>query len=232
MKYLFLNQKMNLTNSEVLEYKEKFPKTSSDNLEIVVFPSSINIKTLGNSSITLGSQNVSEFIKGSYTGETSAEQLASYNIKYALVGHSERRKYFKETNEIIKEKIKRLHEQEIVPVLCIGEESKEDRKETLKQQLEQSLGGLEIDKLIIAYEPVYSIGTGILLENNEIEDAINYIKEVVNSILNKNIPVLYGGSVDEKTIKILKNITNIDGFLVGKASLDIEKVKILEEVLK
>lgn len=232
MKYLFLNHKMNLSKNEIITYKNNFPQETIEDLEVAIFPSAINIEILSDCKVPVGSQNVSNFEKGSYTGEIDAEQLASYNIKYSLVGHSERRKYFQETNLEIRDKIKRLQEKNIIPVLCIGEENKEMREETLKKQLHETLNNLEIKNLIIAYEPVYSIGTGVLLKNEEIEEAIRFIKKVIQEECQKSFPILYGGSVDEKSIYTLNKISNIEGFLVGKASLNIKKVKEMMEIMK
>lgn len=231
MKYLFLNHKMNLDKEEIDIYSKELSKLVWNNLEICVFPTFTNIAYLDTSKCKIGSQNVSRFQSGSYTGEVSAHQLKTCGITYSLVGHSERRNILKEKDEEISEKIKRLEEEEIIPVLCIGELQKEDREETLIRQLSTAMID-QINKMVIAYEPVYSIGTGIILENEEIKKTIHFIKEYIKKEYNKDFPVLYGGSVDEKNIETLKKIGNLDGFLVGKASLDIEKVKKMMEELQ
>ncbi len=231
MKYLFLNHKMNLDKREIEIYNKEFSKLVWNNIEVCIFPTFTNMSYLDSTKYNIGSQNVSRFQAGSYTGEVSAHQLKSVGVTYALVGHSERRHILNESEEEILEKIKRLQEEDIIPVLCIGETKGEDREETLKRQLSSAFQ-TEIKDMMIAYEPVYSIGTGLVLENDEIESSIQFIKEYVKKEYNRDIPVLYGGSVDEKNIAILKGIENIDGFLIGKASLTVEKVKKIMEELK
>ena len=231
MKYIFLNQKMNLTEKECKTWNEEFSKLSWKNIEIGIFPSYTNISCFNTQKYNLGAQNVSSYKKGSYTGEISAEQIKSLGVKYCLVGHSERRNYFQETESEIKEKIIRLQEENIIPVLCIGEKDKTKRKEVLKYQLTTILDNLDIKNLIVAYEPVYSIGTGQVLENEEIEEAIEFIKELLNGKYHQDFKVLYGGSVDAENIIHLKKISNVDGFLIGKASLSIENIKKIIEVM-
>lgn len=229
MKYLFLNHKMNITVTELQEYKENLKNVNWKNLEVCIFPSFINISYLIKEKYKVGAQNVSSFESGSFTGEVSAKQLKSLKVSYCLVGHSERRYKFCEQETDIKEKIKELEKQNIIPVLCVGELQQEEKEEILKKQL--SVIDQNPKELIIAYEPVYSIGTGVVLENEKIEETIDFIKEYVSKRYQKNFPVLYGGSVDENNIKQLKRIKNADGFLIGKASLTVEKIiKIVEEI--
>lgn len=229
MKYLFLNHKMNLTVTELQKYKEQLKNINWKHLEICIFPSFLNIPYLIKEQYKIGAQNVSAFEEGSFTGEISAKQLKNLGASYCLVGHSERRNKFHEQDEEIRGKIKELEKQNITSVLCVGELCQEEREETLKRQL--SVIDVDPKNLIIAYEPVYSIGTGLVLENQKIEEAINFIKEYIKQQYQKEFPVLYGGSVDEKNITGLKQLINADGFLIGKASLTVEKVvKIVEEI--
>lgn len=229
MKYLFLNHKMNMTSIEIVEYLEKLKKIDFKNTELSIFPSYIYIPYFFGKNVTYGAQNVSVYQEGPYTGDVSAKQLKSLEAKYCLVGHSERRYVFDEWDEDINEKIVRLQENNIIPVLCIGERKKENRETVLEKQLKIGLKDIDLDNIIIAYEPVYSIGTGIVLENVEIEGIIRFIKNYIEVTFGKSLPVLYGGSVDEKNISRLSKISNIDGFLLGKSSLDLEKVKLILE---
>ena len=139
-----------------------------------------------------------------------------------IVGHSERRKNQKETNEEITLKVKELLSNDITPILCVGEtkEEKGYAKEVIRKQLENILNIENKNRIIIAYEPVWSIGTGILPENNEIEEMITYIKELL-----PNNYVLYGGSVSDKNIDNLNSISSIDGYLIGGLSLKVDKLK-------
>lgn len=229
MKYLFLNHKMNVTKQEFLTYDQQFTNLYVDTVKACVFPTFTNIPNAKNIKL-IGSQNVSSYRVGSYTGEVSAKQLKEENVSYCLVGHSERRNILHEDNQEIKEKIERLQEEGIIPVLCIGEKQQKDFEQTIKEQL--SVLNDASKELIIAYEPVYSIGTGVVLENAEIEQSITWIKDYMEREFHKIYPVLYGGSVDDKNIGKLNEIGNLDGFLVGKASLDIEKAKKMMEELK
>lgn len=229
MKYLFLNHKMNVTKQEFLAYDQQFANLCVDTVKVCVFPTFTNIPNAKGIKL-IGSQNVSGYHVGSYTGEVSAKQLKEENVSYCLVGHSERRNILHEDNQEIKEKIERLQEEGIIPVLCIGEKHQKDFEQTIKEQL--SVLNHCSKELIIAYEPVYSIGTGVVLENAEIEQSITWIKDYMEREFHKIYPVLYGGSVDDKNIGKLNEIGNLDGFLVGKASLDIEKVKKMMEELK
>ena len=186
------------------------------------------------SNIGLGAQNVSKTSCGAYTGEVSATQLKSMGVKYCIVGHSERRKYQHETDEEINQKVKLLLKEEIIPIICVGEE-KEEREtnrqnEVIAKELEEALKDLTIEekkKVIIAYEPIWAIGTGLIPTNEEIEKIINLIKCHL-----PNTKVLYGGSANENNIEELRKISVIDGYLLGGISLKLEKLDIFLEKLE
>lgn len=225
-----LNNKSNLEKAEFNVYLRELSEINT-NHKLILCPTFLNISLYKESNILLGAQNVSKTINGAYTGEISASQLKSYDVKYCIIGHSERRRYQKETNEEIGIKAKRLLDNDIIPILCIGETLEErDNNQTeqiIKNQLQEALSNLteeEKNKLIIAYEPVWSIGTGIIPTNEEIITVIGYIKEILNS--NK---ILYGGSANEENISTLKQIETIDGYLLGGLSLKIDKLKVFLE---
>lgn len=235
MKLVIGNQKAYMN----IDHVDEFIKHSSyieNNNNIVVCPSSIYLDRFKNTSFLIGSQNVSNYPNGSSTGELSAEQLKSIGISYAIIGHSERRQNQHETNEDINIKIKNLLKYNITPILCVGE-SKNDRdqnkyKEILLTELQEGLKDLStesVDKIIIAYEPIWAIGTGIIPTNNEIDEVVKYIKEIIKKDYNCNIKVVYGGSVNEKNIDLLNEIDNVDGYLIGGASTKIEAFK---EIIK
>ena len=169
---------------------------------------------------------------GAYTGEVSAKQLRSYNVEYCLVGHSERRKYQNETDNEIYEKIIMLLQEHITPILCIGETKEERDNNKVEEVLDKQLNKLlnindeYKEQIIIAYEPVWSIGTGIIPTNKEIEDTILYIKKKL-----PNNKILYGGSANEENIDTLKQISIIDGYLLGGLSLNIDKLKVFLDKL-
>lgn len=221
-----LNNKSNLNKEEFDNYLQEFT-TIKTNHTLILCPTFINIGSINNNDLLIGSQNVSSHEDGAYTGEISAKQLATYNVKYAIIGHSERRTYYNESNTEVNRKIKKAFESNIIPILCIGE-TKEEReagkvKEILEKEIITATEGLteeEKEKMIIAYEPIWSIGTGIIPTNEEINDAIMFVKSILN-----NTKVLYGGSANEKNISELKKITSIDGYLLGGISLKLDKLK-------
>ncbi len=211
---IYANLKMNLNKDEVLNLRNNI--TESDDL--IMIPSNIFLNDF--STFNLGAQDVSCFKNGSYTGDISASQLKSIGISYCLVGHSERRKNYCENNELFKLKIERLIENDITPILCVGENQGEDFVDVLNEQL-SFLDSEIVDKIIIAYEPIWAIGTGLIPTVEKITEITDFIKSRWNTL------VLYGGSVDENNIDILKIINNLDGFLVGKASCDSFKLNAL-----
>lgn len=162
-----LNNKSNLTKEEFLKYQEDIQKLNFRTSNVILIPSNIYLAAANIPNISLGSQNVSMYEMGPHTGEVSASQLRQLGVSYCLVGHSERRKEQHETNIEIRNKIKNLLNQGIIPILCIGEtkEEKNTAHTVIYQELQEALIGLteeELKKVIIAYEPVWSIGTGLI----------------------------------------------------------------------
>ena len=215
-----LNNKSNLNKNEFLDYQKELKGIKATS-KLILCPTHLNINLFNLDNFSLGAQNVSVRDNGAYTGEISARDLKSSGVSYSIIGHSERREYQKESNKDINEKIKRLFENDIIPILCIGE-TKEERengkvKEILKEELQTAIEGLtdtQKSQIIIAYEPIWSIGTGIIPTNEEIKEVFNFIK----TILPEN-KILYGGSANDKNIDILKEIQEIDGYLLGGLSL-------------
>ena len=229
---IFANMKMNLSFDEIKDYIDKTKKIKD---KFVVIPSSIYIPYFKDNNYNVGIQNISKFDNGAFTGDISISQVKSLGVDYVLIGHSERRHIFNETLEDINIKMIKSKEKDIKIILCIGE-TKEQRdnnltNDILKEQIESAFKNIDnIDNIIIAYEPVWSIGTGLIPTTDEIFDTTNYIKQVINNLYNKNIDVLYGGSVNENNIKNLNSINNLSGFLVGGASLKPDKLyKMIEE---
>lgn len=222
-----LNNKSNLSKDEFIKYQQNLSNINSSN-KMILCPNFLNINNFNLTNFSLGAQNVSMNNDGAYTGEISANSLKSYNVEYTIVGHSERRIYQKESLEEINEKIKKLLENNIIPILCVGE-TKEERKnnkteEKIKEEITSAIEGLsdsDKDKLIIAYEPIWSIGTGIIPSNSEIEEVFKYIKTFL-----PNNKILYGGSANEENIELLNQCKIIDGYLLGGISLKPEKLKV------
>ena len=214
-----LNNKCNLGKEDFIKYVEELNNIKTTH-QMILAPTFINIPNVKANNIDLGAQNVSCDSNGAHTGEVSAEQLKSYGVKYCTVGHSERREKQRETNEEIKAKIERLFDQGIIPILCCGE-TKEERlegkeKEIIEEELRIALDSLDKEKkdqVIIAYEPIWSIGTGLIPTNEQIEEINNFIKSKYNN------KVLYGGSANDSNIDELNKCKTIDGYLLGGLSL-------------
>lgn len=218
-----LNNKSNLDKKEFMEYQNELKKIESS-YQLVICPSQVYLNSIDLPTFDLGSQNVSSYHQGAYTGEIYAHQLKSLDVKYCLVGHSERRKYQRETNKDINEKIKRLLEEEITPILCIGEtKEQKDSKKTksvLLSELNECLSGINNNDIIIAYEPIWAIGTGITPTEDEVEDVLKEIKKVYQK--NK---LIYGGSLNQENIVEFKTSYLIDGYLLGGLSLKPQELK-------
>lgn len=231
MKLIIGNQKAYLDSDQINEFIKGSCNIENNN-NIIICPSSIYIERFKTTNFLLGSQNISNYPSGSSTGELSAEQLKSVGIKFAIVGHSERRQTQHETNEEINIKIKQLLKYDITPILCVGE-SKINReskkyKEVILTEINEALNDLStdsVDKIIIAYEPIWSIGTGIIPTNEQIDEMSKYIKEIIKKDYNCDMKVLYGGSVNDNNVGTLNKITSVDGYLIGGASTKIEEFK-------
>lgn len=201
----------------------------------VIIPPFIHLNSIrqllsGSKNIYLGAQNCSEHKSGAYTGEISANMLKTVGVQFILVGHSERRAYQKETEEILSEKILRCIEEDLTPIYCVGEtlEQREagDYKSVIKQQLVGALSGLNADQMmqvVIAYEPVWAIGTGKTASPEQAQEVHAFARGVVNDLFGNEvaefIPILYGGSVNNANADKLFEQADIDGGLVGGASL-------------
>ncbi len=234
------NWKMNKSFSEaeelLFDISEELQNNNSK-AEVVICPPYLYLEMAtdiaAEGDFAIGAQNVSSFEKGTYTGEISAGMLHKMDVSYCIVGHSERRQYFNETNQVVAEKIKQLISNDITPIFCCGEklEDRESGKhfEVVKSQIKEALFDLESDKIsnvIIAYEPVWAIGTGKTAtpeQAQEMHEFIrNTIKDKFTEKVSENITILYGGSCNAKNAKELFACKDIDGGLIGGASLVAE----------
>ena len=219
---------------------EKFKDFGKEGREIVICPNLVALtevaKILKNSKIKLGAQNVFWEDQGAYTGEISPQMLIEVGCQYVIVGHSERRKYLLENYSMIHQKVREvLNTASLIPIVCIGEENedrKTDRRDfVLLSQLQEALGGIDIagkQKIIVAYEPVWAIGSGTAIEPSEAAYAHKIIKLALDDmfgmqVVEKSFKIIYGGSVTSKNVKQFSNLENMDGLLVGGASLDAEE---------
>ena len=234
MQLIVGNLKMYLDGTEIKNYLDKIKEYEQEN--IVICPSSIHIPYFLKHKFKVGLQNISDKSKGAITGEISALQGKNLGVTYTIIGHSERRSIFKETNDQINLKIKEALKQKLKVILCIGETLEEKEKNLneyiVKKELEECLKDIK-EEIIIAYEPIWSIGTGKIPTNKEIEQTSKYIKEETKRITNKQTKVLYGGSVSSSNIETLKEIPNVDGYLIGGASSRIDEfIQIIKQVDK
>lgn len=232
MKIIAGNWKMNGTVTENRKRLREIAE-SADTAEnkVIVFPPFLSLgdaaQILRDTEIAYGAQNCHPQPAGAYTGEVSAAMLADSGCSYCLVGHSERRQYFKEDSAFLKAKIVALKELGLIPVFCVGESlrQREDRSfgKVLAAQLSEALtgiDGLQQDNLIIAYEPVWAIGTGKTATPADADETMGLIREILQKIsLSRDIPLLYGGSAKPENAETLLAQSNIDGLLIGGASL-------------
>lgn len=188
-------------------------------------------KAVKGSKIKLGAQNVHWAASGAYTGEISCGQLKEYGVKYAIIGHSERRQYFGETDEGVNKRALAALANDITPIVCVGEtleERENDETETvLARQLTDGLNGIEdITKVVIAYEPVWAIGTGKTATDEQAQETIKFIRKKLGKLFgvkNANkVRIQYGGSMNAKNCKGLMAQPDIDGGLIGGASLKLD----------
>lgn len=236
-KYIVANWKANPnTLLDASRLINEYLKLDRKSVDLIVCPPYTFLSVFKNTKIKLGAQNISSFDSGPYTGEVTASMLKSVGIKYCIVGHSERRK-MGETTEDITRKLRLLLKNNITPILCIGEKVRGTNGEhfsEISENLIQSIKDLpkkSISNIIVAYEPLWAIST----ENNGaitcemLNETIIFIKKVLSDFVGRkfasNIKIVYGGSVDDKTIKDLNHSESLDGFLIGKASLKSTSLK-------
>lgn len=234
------NWKMFKTKKEALEFAEEFKKLyRNTDIKTAICAPFTQLDTLkeafAGTNIGVGAQNVYFEDEGAYTGEISVEMLKEIGVEYCIVGHSERRQYFSETDETVNKKVKKLfYESEIIPILCVGEnlEQREAGKEAeiVSQQIKADLLGLsgaDVSKLVIAYEPVWAIGTGKTASPAQAEEMCELIRKNIEELYDEDIcdrvTIQYGGSVKPENATEIMNMDEIDGALVGGASLVPEK---------
>ena len=240
--YFIANWKLNHNFDSTNQFVQKIANYNNPNAELVICPQSPLLPVISskaNNIYKFGAQNLATEIKGAYTGEISVELLNDFACSYVIIGHSERRTLFHEKNDDVAKKVKLALDYNISPILCVGE-TKEERennkyKLVIKDQLESALSGQIIkEKLLIAYEPVWSIGTGLVPTNEEINEVFKLIYTTIESldIAKNKISILYGGSANLKNLDNLLEIPNIGGFLIGSASLDADNFLAMANFVK
>ena len=232
------NWKMNMLPNEAIEFITNLAPMVKDtkNEVILCVPYTdlfYSLLTVQETNIHIGAQNVFYKESGAYTGEVSPKMLKSINTEYVIIGHSERRQYFNETDETVNKKVKAAFENGLKPIVCVGEtlEQRESGKveEIITNQTKLALDGLtneQVENTIIAYEPIWAIGTGKTATsedaNNSIKQIRNKIKELYGEAVSEEVIILYGGSVKPENAKELFSMSDIDGGLVGGASLKVD----------
>ena len=252
-KYIFGNWKLNKTNKDIILYFRNFNNYLKKNKRLAscktlvygIAPTFLGLSLvakLKNKSLNILAQDVSDAEIGSYTGQIGCKQLIDLNIKYTIIGHSETRKYLNVNDKIVNKKLITCLKNKITPIICIGESldcyKKKQTKKFLANQLKTIFLNVEHDhkqKCIIAYEPLWAIGTGQIPSLSEIENISSYIRISIKKIFNHTFaaqtPILYGGSVNDTNATNILKQKNVDGLLIGGASLDVYKfIKILESV--
>lgn len=233
------NWKMNTTFIEATELVENVIKQSNPlpkNIEVLFCPPFVWLQQLSkllenSTNYFLGAQNCFYKDNGAFTGEISVQMLKELSISYVIIGHSERRTIFGESDELINLKLKSLLKNNIIPILCIGETLEQRNSNQTNSVLELQINNAfkdlsieEISKIVIAYEPVWAIGTGISATDEQAEDAHKFIRYFLISNYDKSlnkIKILYGGSLNDKNASTLLKMPNIDGGLIGGASLKV-----------
>ena len=233
------NWKMNKLPNEAISFIEELaPLVKETENEVVLCVPYTNLfyalLTVQGTNIKIGAQNMHFEEKGAYTGEVSGEMLKSIGVEYVIIGHSERRQYFNETDETVNKKLKKALTVGLKPIVCVGEnlEQRENgtAKDVVTKQTELALKGIkpeEVKKVIIAYEPIWAIGTGKTATKEDANETIKWIREKIQEIYGNDVAnsviIQYGGSVKSSNAKDLFTMSDIDGGLIGGASLDAQE---------
>lgn len=219
MKFIIGNWKMNGTTSDKELLLKSLKNVHTDNKVIICLPFTL---LCGNDfGTTIGAQDISEHSNGAYTGDISGQMLTDLDVKYVLVGHSERRLYHNETNQIVKAKATAAIKNNIIPIICVGETADEKNAgrtmSVVKKMVLESVPNS--GAYIIAYEPRWAIGASITPTPDEITAVHETIFKTLRGIKKEKTPIIYGGSVDAKNAVVIANLDHVDGLLIGRASL-------------
>ncbi len=232
------NWKMNKTTAEAadLVHGLKLDLANVKEVDIVVCPPFTALAEVSKlvlaSNIRLGAQNMSEHNSGAYTGEIAAGMLKEFSVRYVILGHSERRQYQKESDALISKKARAAHAAAIKPIVCVGETLAEreagQTEKVLDTQIRGSLAGLskeQMEETVIAYEPVWAIGTGKTATSTQAQEAHKFIRQLLETLfteaVSRRVRIQYGGSVKPSNARELMELPDVDGALVGGASLEV-----------
>ena len=223
-KIIAANWKMNGSEELIKEFSKFAPAKHNDIIICPPFTLLDSAKTLLPSFVKIGAQNCSEKTNGPFTGEISASMLQEKSVTHVLIGHSERRTIFKETDDMIFNKAEAAIRSKLTPIICIGETLLEKKANKTLQVLDCQIDGSVAkinphQQFIVAYEPIWAIGTGLIPNENEIKETHLHIKTKLSQHFNTDIPILYGGSANAENCSQITSIENVAGLLVGGASL-------------
>lgn len=237
------NWKMNMTPSQTLVFldaiKEELNDAACEVVFCVPYLSIFNaVEAVKDHKIQIGAQNMHFLDSGAYTGEIAANMLLETGVAYVVIGHSERRMYYNETDESVNKKVLKAIEVGLKPILCVGESleqrEKNIQKDIISKQIELAFKDViaqDAKKVIVAYEPIWAIGTGKTATDEQANEMCAYIRAVLDEKygnISEEISILYGGSVNEHNVNALMKMSDIDGALVGGASLKQSFVKIVK----
>lgn len=240
------NWKMNLNREEAKALASSIVKTVSgnagitDKCDFLICPPTVHIsdanEICAGTNVSLGGQDCSIYDKGAYTGDTSAAMLKDYGCTYTILGHSERREYQQESDDIVQRKAESAHKNGLIAIICVGEsEAERDanaHEQIVERQLEHSIpSSASADNTVIAYEPVWAIGTGKTASPDDVKSMHAHIRNILNQKLNdgEKVRILYGGSMKPENAKDLLSTPNVDGGLIGGASLKADQFVAIAE---
>ena len=231
-KIIVANWKMNGSQTLLKEFSKFVPTKINDIIICPPFTLLGSAKTLLPDFMKIGAQNCSEEDKGAFTGEISASMLRESRVTHVIIGHSERRTLYKETDTMILKKVESVLKSGLTPIVCIGETLSEKNAnrtlQVLENQIDASITKVNAQtRLIVAYEPIWAIGSGLTPNSEEIRETHLHIKEKVSQYFNGDIPILYGGSANAENCSKIISIENVDGLLVGGASLKKDDFEII-----
>ncbi len=238
------NWKMNYTINQGEDFIYSIiDSINTDEVDVVICPNFTLLDRFSDifeeKRVSLGAQNVYFEESGAFTGEVSAPMLKALNVKYCIVGHSERRTIFNETDDMVNKKVKALISNDIIPIICVGEKLEERNNSSMFDIVERQIKGAlkDIDdnnvrkNIVIAYEPIWAIGTGVTATADEAEEMCKFIRKTVGNMFSssaaESVRILYGGSVNPKNASEILSKENIDGALVGGASLKNDFISIV-----
>lgn len=238
-KYLICNLKANKTYYEMSLYKDAIKNITSFNTKLIIAPSIPYLSLFKNENIALCCQDININSDLYLTGDTSIEALKSLDVEYVIIGHYERRKYYNENHNTILKKINLALENDIKVIYCIGETKEEYLRKVKHQVIERDIAKIlnnisenKFNKLIIAYEPAYLIGTNEPYDIVEIENTIKFIKRLIESYYHYKVSIVFGGNVNPENIKELNNINELDGYILGSSCLNPDKIKKIINIIE